>query len=225
MALPGIKQKKLDMQNNHGSIPRHEQFTGTSQKPKDKKSQHPGGGGPAATPAVHIASDVPDHRTPRYDLGLATQAPSILLGPISNDKPFEQALDGHAGSQVSFHTDGQFALAPASTASQSLLANLQSSTGGNMLLTSLGLAPTAVMADGSSQAQTDARHHLSGLIRAMVYADSMPPTQHLAQEAVIREAQDTPVRMAKGNLLTLELSVPQLSGVGLGALALTSLLM
>ena len=93
-----------------------------------------------------------------------------------------------------------------------------------MLLTSLGLAPTAVMADGSSQAQTDARHHLSGLIRAMVYADSMPPTQHLAQEAVIREAQDTPVRMAKGNLLTLELSVPQLSGVGLGALALTSLL-
>ena len=49
MALPGIKRKLQDMQNNHGSIPRHEHFTGTSQKPKDKKSQHPGGEGPAAT--------------------------------------------------------------------------------------------------------------------------------------------------------------------------------
>ena len=153
-------------------------------------------------------------------LGLAASLPPEVAGVLSSDKPPEPALDGYAHSEISTHPDGRFALNTAATSELSLAANFE------WWIRRLVGGPTERSGAGSLQLTEDTRRKVSELVFSEQRAESLPAerTMRLSEEpelTLVRPATEAPMRSG-GNLLTGEWSVPQLAGVGLGVLALNS---
>ena len=154
------------------------------------------------------------------DLGLAASLPSEGAGVLSSDKPPEPALDGYPHSEISNHPDGRFALNTAATSELSLAANFE------WWIRRLVGGPTERSGAGSLQLTEDTRRKVSELVFSEDRAESLPAARvmRLSEDpelTLVRPATEAPLRTG-GNLLTGEWSVPQLAGVGLGVLALNS---
>lgn len=176
------------------------------------------GSAPAGCCQARTGAQVAPENDRNPQEGLAASAPSHVAGHPSSDKPHQSWVDGHAGSVVAKHPNGQFALAHAATSNHSLHANLEHFTGGlRSLQSKLGLGRTGTTGGGSTQAERDARRKLNDLLSAWAEADTLPVDQ------VFRGDRDHLVRTPEGHIRWSEWTVPELAGVGLGALVVSSL--
>ena len=78
--------------------------------------------------ASHLMAGQDEYRNP-YRLvpggGQAASLPPGVLGAIHSDKPPNLQLDGHPGSVIASHPDGQFSMNSAATSDHSLHANYE----------------------------------------------------------------------------------------------------
>lgn len=140
-------------------------------------------------------------------------------GVPATDKPFNPTLDGHKFSVVSLHPNGLFARNVAATSDHSLHANLE-----HDMSRDHKIGATGIMGSSSGQAEQDTQMAMRELVQSTLLSEDLPRDGAVNEVVVSAAAGQPGAHWFRGSPMQGEWTVPHLAGIGVGVLALSTLM-